>query len=236
MVNVTLPETRTVLLVDDQKFVGMAVMRLLGGEPDLRLECCEVATDALARANDLDPHLILQDLVMPDLDGMSLVRMYRANPKTARTPIVVLSGNDDDATRTRALDAGANDYLVKLPPAAEFLSCVRRQLSGSGTPAPHRAAPAQDDAIAVLFDRFLIEIKADLDALQDASGRRDSVAMSTIAHRMKGAAGIVGARPLALLCERLEQDQVSILVTAIAREVSRVGEAHARPRQFETIS
>src|SRR6187549_1393358 len=107
--------TITILLVDDQKFVGMALGRLLATEPDLALHCCTDATTAVAEANRIGPALILQDLLLPDIDGLTLVSMYRANPATRTTPIVVLSGNDDAATRARAIEAGANDYLVKLP-------------------------------------------------------------------------------------------------------------------------
>ncbi len=81
-----------VLLVDDQAFVGAAVGRLLATEHDIGLHCCRNALDAIAVANQLNPTIILQDLVMPDIDGLTLVRLFRANPPTAETPVIVLSG------------------------------------------------------------------------------------------------------------------------------------------------
>ena len=93
----------TVLLVDDQPFVGVVVKNLLAGEPDIELHCCDKALDAMAQANQINPTIILQDLVLPGIDGLTLVRMYRENPATASTPIVVLSGNDDES------DARAGD-------------------------------------------------------------------------------------------------------------------------------
>src|SRR5688572_11396235 len=62
-----------VLLVDDQRFVGMAVGLLLGSEADIQLHCCHAAGEALATANRVSPTVILQDLVMPDIDGATLV-------------------------------------------------------------------------------------------------------------------------------------------------------------------
>jgi CheY-like chemotaxis protein len=115
-----------VLLVDDQAFVGAAVGRLLATEHDIALHCCRSAVDAVAVASRLNPAIILQDLVMPDIDGLTLVRLFRANPPTARTPVVVLSGNDDPDARTRALAQGANDYLVKLPAKDDLIACIRR--------------------------------------------------------------------------------------------------------------
>lgn len=95
-----------VLLVDDQPFVGAAVGRLLATEHDITLNCCTSAVDALAVAGRLNPTIILQDLVMPDIDGLTLVRLFRTNPPTARTPVIVLSGNDDPDTRSSARARG----------------------------------------------------------------------------------------------------------------------------------
>src|SRR5688572_25124995 len=134
-----------VLLVDDQAFVAVAVGRLLATEQDIVLHSCRNALDAIAVANQLHPDVILQDLVMPDLDGLTLVRRFRTNPPTAETPVIVLSGNDDPATRTRALAQGANDYLVKLPPKDDLIACIRRHCV-AGTAGRADAVPATSDS------------------------------------------------------------------------------------------
>ena len=123
--------TIPILLVDDQRFVAIAVARLLGAEKDLELHRCEVAGEALAAANRIRPALIFQDLRMPDTDGLSLVRLFRGNPATASTPIVVLSANDDPEDRAGAAAAGANEYLVKLPTRADLVSCIRRHVGAA---------------------------------------------------------------------------------------------------------
>ncbi|MFQ5344455.1 MAG: diguanylate cyclase, partial [Mariprofundus sp.] len=73
----------------------------------------------------LQPDVILQDLVMPDVDGMMLVKYYHANPLTRDIPIVVLSSRDEARTKAEAFIAGANDYLVKLPDSIELLARLR---------------------------------------------------------------------------------------------------------------
>ena len=138
------PRQIVVLLVDDQAFVGAAVGRLLATEPDIALHSCQNARDAVALANQLNPTIILQDLVMPDIDGLTLVRLFRTNPPTARTPVIVLSGNDDPETRARALAQGANDYLVKLPPKDDLIACIRRH-AGVGMPGRADTTPAASD-------------------------------------------------------------------------------------------
>ena len=127
--------------------MAVAVGRLLATEQDIALHCCLNALDAIAVANQLTPDVILQDLVMPGIDGLTLVGLFRTNPTTAETPIVVLSGNDDPATRTRALAQGANDYLVKLPPKDALIACIRRH-SAAGTPGRNNVVPATPEPSA----------------------------------------------------------------------------------------
>jgi DNA-binding response OmpR family regulator len=63
---------------------------------------------------------------MPDIDGLALVQLFRTNPTTAKTPVIVLSGDDDHDARVRALAQGADHYLVKLPPKDHLIACIRR--------------------------------------------------------------------------------------------------------------
>jgi PleD family two-component response regulator len=126
MANQETETTITVLLVDDQRFIGAVVERLLAKERDIAFHYCQQATNAVAQANDLRPSVILQDLVLPDIDGLTMVQLFRANPATVDTPVVVLSASDDEETRARATAAGASDYLVKVPGRDALIACIRR--------------------------------------------------------------------------------------------------------------
>jgi len=114
-----------VLLVDDQAIVGETVRRMLSGEADVEFHYCADPAAALGEANRIQPTVILQDLVMPDVDGLQLVKYYRANPATRETPMIVLSSKEEPATKARAFALGANDYLVKLPDKLELVARVR---------------------------------------------------------------------------------------------------------------
>ena len=76
-------------------------------------------------ANRLHPTVILQDLIMPGIDGMTLVRRFRENAATRQTPIIVLSTKEDPVVKGEAFAAGANDYLVKLPDKVELVARIR---------------------------------------------------------------------------------------------------------------
>jgi PleD family two-component response regulator len=68
--------------VDDQAIVGETVRRLLAGEADVEFHFCPNPAEAIPTANRVQPTVILQDLVMPDIDGLQLVKFFRANPAT----------------------------------------------------------------------------------------------------------------------------------------------------------
>ena len=80
-----------VLLVDDQLIIAEAVRRSLVAESDIDFHYCPDPTQAIATAARITPTVILQDLVMPGIDGLALVRAYRAEEETRNTPVVVLS-------------------------------------------------------------------------------------------------------------------------------------------------
>jgi signal transduction histidine kinase len=114
-----------VLLVDDQAMVAQAVRRLLADLPDIDLHYCSDPIEAISQANKIRPTVILQDLAMPSIDGLDLVRLFRANPATAETPIIVLSAEEDSEVKSQAFAVGANDYLVKLPDRIELVARIR---------------------------------------------------------------------------------------------------------------
>jgi len=114
-----------VLLVDDQAMVGEAVRRALASEADIDFHYCAQPDEAVAVAERTRPTVILQDLVMPGVDGLTLVRRYRENPATRNIPIIVLSTKEEPTMKSAAFAAGANDYLVKLPDSIELIARIR---------------------------------------------------------------------------------------------------------------
>jgi two-component system chemotaxis family response regulator WspR len=120
------PTTVHVLLVDDQPLLGEAVRRMLVEQlPGVRYSYCRRYEDALLTACDAAPTVILQDLIMGEHDGLSLVAAYRQQPVLADVPVVVLSASEDAETKAQAFQLGANDYVVKLPSALELAARVR---------------------------------------------------------------------------------------------------------------
>lgn len=119
-----------VLLVDDQAMVGEAVKRMLETETDIDYKYITDPNIALKTATEYQPTVILQDLVMPDIDGLTLVKFMRVNPALKDIPLIVLSSKEEATTKAEAFALGANDYLVKLPDKIELIARIRYHSKG----------------------------------------------------------------------------------------------------------
>ena len=67
---------------------------------------------------------------MPDIDGLTLVKTFRANEPTRETPMIVLSTKEEPTVKAEAFALGANDYIVKLPDRLELLARIRYHSKG----------------------------------------------------------------------------------------------------------
>ncbi len=117
-----------VLMIEDEPEIRRFVRMALQSEG---LEVFEAATlqRGLIDAATRRPELVVLDLGLPDGDGLDFIREFRG---WSRAPIVVLSARDGEERKVQALDAGADDYLVKPFGVAELLARVRVQLRRHG--------------------------------------------------------------------------------------------------------
>lgn len=118
--NATVQSSRViVLLIDDQPMIAEAVCRALINEPDMDFHYCQYPDKAIEKAIQIHLTVILQDLIMPEIDGLSMLQHLRANRETDQIPIIVLSTKEEPEIKSKAFSLGANDYLVKLPDKIE---------------------------------------------------------------------------------------------------------------------
>lgn len=114
-----------VMLVDDQPFVAQAISLQLGSDPDINFHYCANPDQAIATAIEIRPTVILLDIMMPDVDGLALLRYFRANPSTRDVPVILLSSRSEARVKADGFEAGANDYLIKLPDRIELIARIR---------------------------------------------------------------------------------------------------------------
>lgn len=156
-----------VLLIDDQAMVAEVVRRMLAAHADITMVHCAEPSEALEYAVTHQPTVILLDLVMPTIDGLTVLGFLRAHPETAPIPVVVLSTKEEATTKVRAFTVGASDYIVKLPDERELVARIRHHSAGfhsrrerdAAQEALHRSHEAlqQSNAELQLRNRFIQE-------------------------------------------------------------------------------
>jgi len=134
-----------ILVVDDESQITRVLRTTLSSQRyDVR-----VANDgetALEIMKDWFPDLVITDISMPNMDGLALCHQLRTR---SQVPIIVLSVKEDDSTKVKALDLGADDYVTKPFSMTELLARVRANL---------RRAPAIEETTAIEVGDFIIDL------------------------------------------------------------------------------
>ena len=137
-----------VMLVDDQPFVAEAIRHQLEEDSEINFHYCAVPDQAISTALEIRPTVILLDMVMPDVDGLALLRYFRSNPETREVPVIVLSSRDeakvkaDDAAKKDAELLGKYQDMV----AATYIA-QQKKLGKTVTPTPIAPPPAPAAAV-----------------------------------------------------------------------------------------
>ncbi|HEY1011696.1 MAG TPA: HD domain-containing phosphohydrolase [Herpetosiphonaceae bacterium] len=117
-------DSTTILIVDDNPMGYETLKTLLDGQ-GYALAFAGNGSQALDRAAELIPDLILLDVMMPEMDGFEVCRRLRANPQLAEVPIILVTALDDRESRIQGLEAGADDFISKLFDHEELRARVR---------------------------------------------------------------------------------------------------------------
>lgn len=135
----------TVLLVDDQPLLLRGLEMLLALEGDVRVVgTAGSAEDALALVPRLRPDVVLMDLQLPSMDGITATRRLRGGPSSSQ--VIVLTLYDDPATRRRALQAGAAAFVAKHDMEGSLLATIREVAAGGRPSRLDGAGPPDETA------------------------------------------------------------------------------------------
>ena len=119
----------TVLTVDDHPLLREGIAAVLGNQPDLQaVGEASNGFEAVERCRALTPDIVLMDLEMPDMSGIEAIAAIRVELPSTR--IIVLTAHGSDAQILRALNAGADGYLLKDGLRKELVETIRRVHAG----------------------------------------------------------------------------------------------------------
>ncbi|WP_329281200.1 response regulator transcription factor [Streptomyces sp. NBC_00691] len=138
-------EPERILIVDDEPAVREALRRSLAFEGYGTQDAVD-GLDALSRMESYAPDLVVLDVQMPRMDGLTAARRIRASGSTV--PILMLTARDTVGDRVTGLDAGADDYLVKPFELDELFARIRALLRRSSYASATASGPADADVLS----------------------------------------------------------------------------------------
>jgi two-component system, OmpR family, response regulator RegX3 len=136
------PGRRTVLLVEDEESITVPLQEALARE-GFDASVARTASEALDLARDLDPDVVLLDVMLPDGSGLDVCRELR---RDSRVPIIMVTARGEEADRIVGLELGADDYVTKPFSARELVARIRAVLRRSE---PEAASAGDPDALVV---------------------------------------------------------------------------------------
>lgn len=116
--------TIKVFMVDDSATYCKIMEQLLSNEKEVDMFICKNPLQAIESAKKFSPTVILQDINMPGIDGLTLLRFFREEPATRDVPVVILSSTSDPTVKAKAFGLGANDFMEKKVDKIELMSRI----------------------------------------------------------------------------------------------------------------
>lgn len=213
------------LVVEDDERIRSALIRALR-ERGHAVSSAATALDGLRQAVDERPDLVVLDLGLPDLDGRELLRMLRA---VSAVPVIVATARDDDESVVQALDAGADDYVVKPFPAGQLEARIRAVL--------RRAAGVADAALApVTVGDLVVDPRSRRVTLAGRAVELSPKEFDLLAHLAARVGTVVSKRELLTEVWQLpyggSDKTVDVHLSWLRRKL---GESAAEPRLLETV-
>ena len=122
-----------VLLVEDEPVIRELVRSMLA-DGTVEVDCAANGAEGLKLAKSAAYDLILLDVVLPQMDGITICRLLKADPKTAKTPLYMLTAKAKKADVETATKAGADGYIHKPFRATELMDLIERLRPKAATP------------------------------------------------------------------------------------------------------
>ncbi len=120
-----------VLIADDEPFQRILIRETLTEDSEFAFYEAENGAQALEQAHRERPDLIILDIMMPDMDGLQVCRLLKADPRLNTIPVIMVTALNKEEDRVNALDAGADNFLSKPFEAHELQAVVNSALNSN---------------------------------------------------------------------------------------------------------
>ncbi len=206
----TTPQLQRILFVDDDadiRRVGELALQRVGG---FDVEICACGEEALRRAPEFEPDLLLLDVMMPEMDGVTLYDNLSKDPHIGDVPVIFITAKAQKPEIARYLVLGAMGVIKKpfdpMGLAEEIRIIWSRQFDG-----PHDVGDDDIEVLRQLVDRYRQKLAMRLERLDDLLSRvtgQDSqqtlLKIKSVAHKLAGSGAMFGLPEVSEICAEFE--------------------------------
>jgi CheY-like chemotaxis protein len=200
-------EKARILVIDDADVIRNSLKKFLM-EYDVDVITCNDGLEGLQKAVEVKPQLIFLDLLMPNLDGIRLLRVMKVLEDLKHVPVIIISGHTDKSNVLAAMEAGA-EKIVSKPLTKEALVKAINEVLGSNflfsTKKLAQFSSTEKDLmnreLKKYFKNGLVQKK---DTITQSVTNKNKELLKLIVHELKGSSGTVGYTKVSELCREVE--------------------------------
>lgn len=196
-----------ILVIDDADVIRNSLKKFLS-EYDVEVLTCNDGLEGLQSAVEIKPQLIFLDLMMPNLDGIRLLRVLKVLEDLKHIPVIIISGHTDKTNVLAAMEAGA-EKIVSKPLTKEVLIKAINEVLGNNFLASTKklaqlSSYEKDQMNKELKKYFTNTIIQKKDTIKQSLTNKNKELLKLIVHELKGSSGTVGYTNISELCREIE--------------------------------
>lgn len=196
-----------ILVIDDADVIRNSLKKFLS-EYDVEVLTCNDGLEGLQKAVEIKPSLIFLDLLMPNLDGIRLLRVLKVLEDLKHIPVIIISGHTDKTNVLAAMEAGA-EKIVSKPLTKEALIKAINEVLGSsflaGTKKLAQLSSFEKEQMNKELKKYFINtIVQKKETITHSLVNKNKELLKLIVHELKGSSGTVGYTNISELCREIE--------------------------------
>ncbi|MEW6194105.1 MAG: response regulator [Bacteroidota bacterium] len=197
----------TILVIDDSDVIRASLRNFLS-EYDLEVITCNDGLEGIQKAIEHKPKLIFLDLMMPNLDGLRMLKVIKILEDLKNLPVIVISGHTDKNNVIAAMQAGAVKIMSK-PLSKEVLvkginEVLGKDFLSNAKKAHYLSEIEKEEIVNQVKKYFFNSLPHKKNTIKEALSYRNVDLLVTIFHELKGSCGMIGYNKISEMCRELE--------------------------------